>query len=551
MSRAVALLAVLALGFTAVTSGEQVSVQATAITGQQAPSSSARAAAVRPNIVWVVVDDMREDDLQYMPRTRRLLGSSGVRFVNSFSPNPVCCPARASYFTGQYSHSHGVLAVRRPWGFNSFDDRSTLPTWLRAAGYNTLYLGKYLNGYGSHPEPGKTTGRSVRYKPPGWTRWHASIDGGLPKTHRKDGGTYRYMNTTLSNNGDGFLNYKGQYQTDVYKRLSADLIRTWSNRRKPFFLFVSYTAPHNGGPQEKDDLKYVVDDQGRTVTFGSPAVPDRVRGMYDDVITAAPGAGWQDPDPSDKPLHLRSLEPPNEAELAAMVELTRQRAEALEVVDQAVQRKVRVLRKVGVLDRTLVVFTSDNGYYLGEQHIRQGKILPHEPSLRTPTLVRGPGIPRGEVRHDPITSLDFAPTLVDAAGARPGLVMDGESLWPTLVGGDRGWRRGLLTETGPREIVRDTDVSGQPLRVVDPGARDLRWAIGVRTARYLYVDLASGEEELYDVLEDPDQYHNLAGLPEHAEVLTQLRQALRQLRACAGDGCRVPLPHELTAEPVT
>src|SRR5690606_8079350 len=125
----------------------------------------------RPNLVLIMFDDMRDDDLRFMPHTRRLVGGAGVRFVNSFSPNPLCCPARASSLTGQYSHNHRVYDVRAPYAFHSFDDRSTLATWLQKAGYATVYLGKYLNLYGEQPEPGASRGRSVRYVPPGWTDW--------------------------------------------------------------------------------------------------------------------------------------------------------------------------------------------------------------------------------------------------------------------------------------------------------------------------------------------------------------------------------------------
>src|SRR5919106_326841 len=100
----------------------------------------------RPNILLIMTDDMRADELRWMPQTRRLLGEHGVRFVNGFAPHPVCCPSRASTLTGQYTHNHKVYAVREPWGFHSLNDRETLAGWLQRAGYDTLFLGKYLNG---------------------------------------------------------------------------------------------------------------------------------------------------------------------------------------------------------------------------------------------------------------------------------------------------------------------------------------------------------------------------------------------------------------------
>ncbi|MCB0889847.1 MAG: sulfatase-like hydrolase/transferase, partial [Nocardioidaceae bacterium] len=129
----------------------------------------------RPNIVVVMMDDMRADELAYAPTVTSLLASRGMSFANSFSPYPLCCPARASFLTGQYAHNHGVLATEAPWGFGSFNDASTLAGNMQAAGYNTAMVGKYLNGYGWMPSK-VTGGPSRRYKPPGWTDWMASLD---------------------------------------------------------------------------------------------------------------------------------------------------------------------------------------------------------------------------------------------------------------------------------------------------------------------------------------------------------------------------------------
>ncbi len=502
----------------------------------------------RPNVVMMVVDDMRVDELRYMPRTRRLLADRGVQFANSFAPYPLCCPARASYFTGQYTHNHRVFNVHEPYAFPALKDDATIATWLRTEGYHTTLLGKYMNGYGYMPEPGRTTGKSLRYKPPGWSSWRASFEGGIPKEHPASGSTYLYFDTTLSRNGEGFVNYEGRYQTDVYAELSEKIIERRAAAEKPFFLYVGYAAPHNGGG-EPGDPKYVEGTDG-LAKFGTPARPDRVKGIFDEDIADAPGAGWFDPTPGDKPEYLLRRSTPNQAELDAMRSLARQRAEALHVVDQAVRRTVRALATAGELENTLIIFTSDNGYFLGEQHIRQGKILPHEPSLRTTTLMRGPSIPEGETRYDPLMSIDFAPTIAEVTGAEPTIPVDGRSVLDVVRNGDEGWERAVLTETGPRSVVRNTDESGEPLNVEDPGQQDLRWAIGLRTPRYLYVDLATGEDELYDVVTDPEQTDNLARDPQNESLVASMREELRRLRACDGtEQCSEPLPPPLRAGP--
>jgi arylsulfatase A-like enzyme len=200
-------------------------------------------------------------------------------------------------------------------------------------------------------------------------------------------------------------------------------------------------------------------------------------------------------------------------------EAARQRAEAVFVVDQQIDRIMRALRRSGELSRTLVVFTSDNGFFLGERKIRHGKTLPYAPSGRVPLLVRGPGIPAGQVRDDPYLSIDHAPTIADAAAVTPPYATDGVSMLAVARGGDQGWRRPVLTESRP--------LAGE----TQPEVR------GIRTARYLYTRWADAEEELFDLSTDPMERHNLARDPEHADVLAQLRSTLTQVQDCRGLEC--------------
>jgi arylsulfatase A-like enzyme len=202
-----------------------------------------------------------------------------------------------------------------------------------------------------------------------------------------------------------------------------------------------------------------------------------------------------------------------------------------------------VLEATGELDNTYVLFTSDNGFFLGEHRRRHGKTLPYEPSLRVPLLLRGPGIPAGERRTDPFAMIDFAPTFLAMAGAQPEPSVDGQSMLGVAEHGDRGWRRGILTETGPREIGPDVAISGLLDRPRGPSP--LRFSQGVRTARYLYVEHASRERELYDLRRDPGELVNLVDRPAQASVVRALARQLDLLRACRAAGCRVPLPASL------
>ncbi|KQZ70115.1 sulfatase-like hydrolase/transferase [Nocardioides sp. Root151] len=509
------------------------------------PVRATAAETAKPNVLMIMVDDMRADDLRYMPNVQKLIGKQGVNFTNAFASFPLCCPARASVMSGQYPHNHGVWSHDPPWGFPSFDDAETFPVWLTAAGYRTTYLGKYLNGYGSQPEPGRTTGTSTQYVPQGWALWNGSIDGGLSPSDPDDGGTYRYWDTTLNNNGDGYISLKGKYQTNAYADMTNEMVSESAAADDPFFHYVSFTAPHHGGPHESDDPPDVK----------TPARPKRMRGAFDDIIKKAPGATWKDPDrQADKPKRLQGH--PSKDKMKQVLQLTRQRAESLYVVDGAVKRMIANLKKTGKLDNTVVVFTSDNGYFLGEQGIPTGKVLPYEPSLRVPLLMRGPGIPKGEVRTDPFLSIDYASTFSDLGDAKVGPAVDGRSMLDVVRLGDEtsgdSWSRVVLTETTPTNAVRDALAAKQPV-----GARTAEMMLGkvtgIRTGQYLYTEWQAEpgdpksniRQELYDVRGDPNEYENLALDPKQESLLAEFHKILVRARTCVGPECEFLLPRNL------
>jgi arylsulfatase A-like enzyme len=493
----------------------------------------------QPNVVVIMSDDARDDDLRFMPNVRHLIGDKGVRFTNMFSPQPLCCPARASFVTGEYSHNHHVWSHVYPYGFRALHDQSTVPVWLQRVGYNTIFLGKYLNGYGVQKL--RDGSPSLHYVPPGWTDWRGSVDGGIAAGSPLNGGTYRYFDTTLNVNGR--LEAHHRYQTRVFSHLSQNIFSRYSRSTQPFFYWASFVAPHQGSPKEADDPPPTTRSDGRVQRFRNPARPADVWGRFDSVIRHAPGYKGER-DVSDKPFFIRDLPPLTSTERAAVLEDTRQRAEALSVLDDEIGAMMKTLKRTGELRNTYVMFTSDNGYFLGEHRMRQGKILPYEPSLRVPLVIRGPGIPHGEVRTDPATMIDFAPTFLDIAGAGPEPTVDGVSLLRVAKHGDRGWTRGILTETGPRAVRGDVGESDNFL-VKNDGPSPLRFSQGVRTKNYLYVEHASHEKELYDLRTDPGELTNLVHRKKEQGVVAALAAELDRLRNCKAAQCRVPLPHIL------
>ena len=410
--------------------------------------------------------------------------------------------------------------------------------WLNRAGYDTSFLGKYLNGYGIQKL--RNGQPSLRYVPPGWTDWRGSVDGGAEADPALDGGTYRYFDTTLNDNGR-LTPHQGVYQTTLLGEPGPRRAPQQVASPDPFFTWVSFVAPHHGGPAEADDPKPVLRSDGTTQVFRNPARPRRVWGRFDRQIRHAPGYEGE-ADVSDKPFFIRGLPPLTPAEQRGVLADARQRAEALSLVDRQVQLTIRTLKQSGELDNTYVVFTSDNGYFLGEHRMRQGKILPYEPSLRVPLMIRGPGIPRGAGPHRPVHDDRLRPDDRRGRrgpGRRPPSTGSACSTWRST--GDRGWTRGILTETGPRAVSQDEEESDNFL-VGATGPSPLRFSQGVRTGDYLYVEHASRERELYDLRSDPREVTNLVDRPAMRRVVRRLAHELDVLRNCRGTGCRQPLP---------
>lgn len=390
-----------------------------------------------------------------------------VRFDNAFLNVALCCPSRASILTGQYSHHTGVESNVDGAAFR---DGSTVATWLDGAGYRTGYIGKYLNNY--------PWGRG-NVVPPGWDDWHAFVGGAA------------YFNYQINDNGT--MTRKGSrpvdYSTDVLANKAQKFI---ARGRSPFFLVVAPNAPH--GPR-------------------TPAPRHRGAFAGDDLPVPA---SFNEADVSDKPRWVQELAPRDAEEMDV---LRRRQYRTLLAVDDLVRRVFSALEQQGVLDDTVVAFMSDNGYSFGE-HRYEKKVCPYEECVRTPLLVRYPGQPGRRVSAL-AQNVDLAPTFADLAGVQPGGPVDGRSLVPLLRGQSEPWRTGVLLRwAGP--------VPGAPADPETGEAIPAFWAI--RTARYKYVELATGETELYDLRSDPHELTNRARDPSTRQLVADLRDQLATLR---------------------
>ena len=461
--------------------------------GDGDPAAAARPKKqTKPNIVVVMTDDQTVESLAVMKHVQALLVKRGTTFVNNFATYSLCCPSRATFLTGQYAHNHTVMGNAPPeGGYDKLEPShaNTLPAWLQAAGYRTVHIGKYLNGYTADDPP-----------PPGWTEWHGSVD---PST-------YSFYGYTLNENGRlvGYGDAPFEYQADVYTAKAVDAVTRLAPKKQPFFLSVAYLAPHSGAPRETDDPP----------NQSTPVPAPRHKDAFEATPLPTPPS-FNEGDVSDKPLGIRDrpLLPP--ARVAAIEENYQQRLESLLAVDEGVWRVVGALRRAGELEETLIVFTSDNGFFHGEHRVPAGKVLLYEPSIRVPLIIRGPGIRRARTVAALSANIDLAPTIAAAARARPGRVVDGVSLLGVARGTERAPERAILIERGA-------------------GRDDAHVFQAIRTTRYVYAEYANGERELYDLVRDPNQLDSRHADPAYAGVGAELAARLAVLRSCAGAACR-------------
>ncbi len=442
-------------------------------------SREARGATTKPNIVFILADDMRYDDLKYMPKTRSLLKDKGMSFSNAFVSNALCCPSRATIFRGQYAHNTGVWTNQNGGGpdagwqayRNNGNERDNVATRLDAAGYRTALIGKYLNGY------------NTDYIPPGWDHWFATW-GQYFRYDVNDQGTVRHFGTDASD-----------YKTDVLRRETEAFIGTSAAQGKPFFAYVAPKAPHN------------------------PTVPaPRDKHAYDG-LKAPRSPSFNEQNVSDKPPWIRRLPRLNDAKRAKIDSQHERRAESLQALDDLVAGIVGKLKDKGVLGNTYVFFTSDNGWHEGEHRIPGRKARPYEEDIRIPLLVRGPGIAAGRQAQKLVLNTDYLPTFTDLGGAQTPGYADGRSLRPVLKGNATAWRSAVLLEARRTSEVK-----------VSPTFAGIRTSGGTK-----YVEYAGGKRELYHLGRDPHELRNSYNPDSRPASLAKRLQALK---TCAAARCR-------------
>jgi N-acetylglucosamine-6-sulfatase len=234
--------------------------------------AAAQASPAKPNFVYILADDMRKDDLAYMPRTRNLLGSQGLTFKNAYVPLGRCCPSRASILTGMYTHNHKVWfnnnGPHGGWvGFRTQGhEQDNMATRMRAAGYRTGLFGKYFNGYDGSRVPG------------GWSDWFAKFKGRYFNWYANDNGVKRHYGTDNSD-----------YATDVLSRETRQFIDRSVNRGKPFMAYITPTAPKGDpatpAPRHRDAFNG--EKAPRLPSFNEEDVSDKPSFAQNPLLSAA------------------------------------------------------------------------------------------------------------------------------------------------------------------------------------------------------------------------------------------------------------------------
>jgi N-acetylglucosamine-6-sulfatase len=440
--------------------------------------AEAQAVAERPNVVVVMTDDQRADELGRMKAVQAELADHGVTFENAIASFPLCCPSRASFLTGQYAHNHGVWS--NYWseggGYRAYDDAGSLPIALDDAGYETAMVGKYFNEY---------VGPKV---PDGWDEWAG----------RTVGETQFDYSLNVNGTRVRYGSRPRAYQTDVVARRGAGFIERNAGEQ-PLFLWASFFAPH--GETLPGEPRW------------NPRPAPRHRGRFANLELPKPPS-FDERWVGDKPSFVRSGKRLTHAEISEFRWRYRSRQAALLSVDEAVARLVDALRDAGELENTLIVFVADNGWMLGEHRLR-GKEVLYEEAIRVPLVMRGPGLPEGANYGGIVGNIDLAPTILDVTGVAPQREPDGVSLL-------------ALTEDPAAWAERDILL-------------ELRRGAGIRTPDWMYAEHRTRrgvERELYDLEADPFQLHSVHDDPAYAAVRSDLAHRLDELRDCAGTSCR-------------
>ncbi|MGD9508329.1 MAG: sulfatase [Geminicoccaceae bacterium] len=458
-----------------------------------APPAAAQDAA-KPNIVFILLDDLEVSPVGYMNWTKTLVRNQGTEFQKAYLSVPLCGPSRAGIVSGKYPQNSSVYGNSGHTSFRTaVQDVSTMATWLHDAGYRTSMVGKYMNNY---PKPEVTT-----YIPPGWDDWHVRYAGDPYD------GQYKYK---LNENGvlKSYGSKSTDYSTDLYRARAVTFVRDSIARQTPFFLYFAPHAPH------------------------SPFVPAPRDAELFPKLKALRSPSFNEADVSDKPAYVANRPLLTGSQVTTVDTAYRNRVRMVQAVDKAVKAIIDALVAGGQFENTYIIFASDNGWIAGPHRFTGTKGAPYEEVTRMVFFLRGPGVPAGLKLQHLAANIDIAPTIAELAGVEVPADVDGRSLAP-LLRADRpepsAWRQSFLMQFE-----------------LSSGAPSIPSWIGLRTPTLSYVSYpATSETELYDHVTDPYELANGAATAD-PRLLAWLAAQTAALSLCSGAGCRAledtPIP---------
>ena len=495
--------------------------------GREVPDARSAPELTRPNVIMILTDDLDTSLMKYMPNVTRQIRDQGAELTSFYVEQSSCCPSRASILSGLYAHNHGVIGNAWPQGgyerWRETEQDDDLPVWLERAGYRSALLGKYFNEYPYHPgshlsDPEKARLRA--YVPPGWQSWAAPVQGNA----------YAQKHYKLNIDGQVDAGFRDEYLDSWLGEHALSLVDGadgFDFADGGQFVYYSSYSPHT-------PYAYPRELKGSFAEATYPRTPD-----------------FGETDVSDKFGLTRTRGALSTADLATIDETFRKRIRSVQVLDQNVARLVQALANQDALDNTYLIFTSDNGYIMGNHRREIGKYNQFQGTVRVPFYVRGPGITPGSTYDDVAGNIDIAPTIAEIAGASAPADVDGVSLLSRLQGGPELTRRYLLLGRAltPTNTTTANGLEEAPETYVESSrSSELNDFTGVTNGRYKLIRYTHlPHEELYDLRNDPYELNNLlaydeasyrAMTPKGREAVDTLRAALDRLTACSGESCR-------------
>ena len=456
------------------------------VLGPIPPTLSSNAVSdIRPNIVFILIDDLRWDELGYAghpfiktPNIDRI-ARDGAIFRNAFVTTPLCSPSRAGFLTGQYAHTNGITDnVDRSAASQKL---VTFPLLLHQSGYETAFIGKWHMGNDDKPRPG-------------FDRWVSF----------KGQGTY--IDPDI--NEDGRAVKPAGYTTDILTGYAVEFIKR--RHDKPFLVYLAHKAIH---PEVKQN-----DDGSVNLADSERFIPaERHKNLY--AGKAIPRRPNYKHPPEGKPALQRKIDgiPPLGATTATSDEAILGRQRTLMAVEEGTGQILEALKVAGQLDNTVIVFAGDNGYFYGEHGLSVERRLAYEESIRMPLLVRYPKtIKPGMARDELVLNIDLAPTLLELAGVAVPGAMQGRSLVPLFRGAMPSWRNSFLIE------YYSDKVFPRILKMGYRAVRNKRW-------KYIHYLELEGMDELYDLKNDPYEMKNLINEPGSHKARDEMKREMERL----------------------